>query len=154
MKKKENQFSTGLIIIGITAFFLGCFFLLLIFGTGIYRGIVSRQSENQMERALSSYLLTVSRNGEAGIQMGVMEDGRQVLIVEDGDSGYGSRIYLHEGYLVEDYGKIDGAYYPDLAIRIGENDRFAIEMIKEDLMKIETVKGNVYLHLRNGEVVR
>ena len=107
MKKSRNNFSE-LSIIGITAFFLGCFFLLIIFGTGIYSDIVDSQSANIYERSLSSYLLTVSKMSESKIIYEDNSEVGQMLLIEDEDTGYGNRIYLYDGYLVEDYGQIGG----------------------------------------------
>ncbi|MBQ1787411.1 MAG: hypothetical protein II004_00615, partial [Erysipelotrichaceae bacterium] len=80
MKKKESY--SGLFIIGITAFFLGCFMLLIVFGVGVYRNVVEMQNQTNSLRSLSSYLLTVSKVGETGISV---EEGAygKMLVIED-----------------------------------------------------------------------
>ena len=143
MKRNGNTFR----IIGITAFFLGCFFLLILFGTGVYRNIVSLHSDTYELRSLSSYLLTVSKMGEADISHTEGEHGA-MLMIEDRDSGYGNRIYLYDGYLVEDYGELGGRLFPDAAIRIDRSDLFEIKELDEDLLRIETDAGTVYIHLQ------
>ena len=145
MKRNRGSYS-GLGIIAVTAFFLGCFFLLILFGTGVYRNIVSLQSDVSETRALSSYLLTVSKMGEADIQVGNDSEAGAMLMIEDRDTGYGNRIYLYEGYLVEDYGQIGGRLFPDGAIRIGACDLFTISELEDDLLRIETSAGIVYIH--------
>lgn len=151
MKKSRNNFSE-LSIIGITAFFLGCFFLLIIFGTGIYADIVDSQSANIYERSLSSYLLTVSKMSESKIIYEDNSEVGQMLLIEDEDTGYGNRIYLYDGYLVEDYGQIGGKLFPKNAIKIAENNTFIIEKISERLLKITTDSGDVYISVKiNGE---
>ncbi|MBQ2659035.1 MAG: DUF4860 domain-containing protein [Erysipelotrichaceae bacterium] len=144
MKKKESY--SGLFIIGITAFFLGCFMLLIVFGVGVYRNVVEMQNQTNELRSLSSYLLTVSKVGEAGISV---EEGAygKMLVIEDGDTGYGNRIYVYEGELLEDFGKINGKLYPDAAIKIAETDVFTIEELENDLLKITTSAGSVYIHM-------
>ncbi|MBQ1306813.1 MAG: DUF4860 domain-containing protein [Erysipelotrichaceae bacterium] len=144
MKKKESY--SGLFIIGITAFFLGCFMLLIVFGVGVYRNVVEMQNQTNSLRSLSSYLLTVSKVGETGISV---EEGAygKMLVIEDGDTGYGNRIYVYEGELLEDFGKIGGKLYPDAAIRIAETEVFTIEELKNDLLKITTSAGSVYIHM-------
>lgn len=144
MKKKESY--SGLFIIGITAFFLGCFMLLIVFGVGVYRNVVEMQNQTNSLRSLSSYLLTVSKVGETGISV---EEGAygKMLVIEDGDTGYGNRIYVYEGELLEDFGKIGGKLYPDAAIRIAETEIFTIEELKNDLLKITTSAGSVYIHM-------
>ena len=144
MKKKESY--SGLFIIGITAFFLGCFMLLIVFGVGVYRNVVEMQNRTNDLRSLSSYLLTVSKVGETGISV---EEGAygKMLVIEDGDTGYGNRIYVYEGELLEDFGKISGKLYPDAAIRIAKTDVFTIEELENDLLKITTSAGSVYIHM-------
>jgi hypothetical protein len=144
MKKKESY--SGLFIIGITAFFLGCFMLLIVFGVGVYRNVVEMQNQTNSLRSLSSYLLTVRKVGETGISV---EEGAygKMLVIEDGDTGYGNRIYVYEGELLEDFGKIGGKLYPDAAIRIAETEVFTIEELKNDLLKITTSAGSVYIHM-------
>ncbi|MBQ6126170.1 MAG: DUF4860 domain-containing protein [Erysipelotrichaceae bacterium] len=147
MKKKESY--SGLFIIGITAFFLGCFMLLIVFGVGVYRNVVEMQNSTNDLRSLSSYLLTVSKVGETGISV---EEGAygKMLVIEDGDTGHGNRIYVYEGELLEDFGKIGGKLYPDAAIRIAETEVFTIEELKNDLLKITTSAGSVYIHMLEG----
>ena len=147
MKKKESY--SGLFIIGITAFFLGCFMLLIVFGVGVYRNVVEMQNQTNSLRSLSSYLLTVSKVGETGISV---EEGAygKMLVIEDGDTGYGNRIYVYEGELLEDFGKIGGKLYPDAAIRIAETEIFTIEELKNDLLKITTSAGSVYIYMLEG----
>ena len=144
MKQKESY--SGLFIIGITAFFLGCFMLLIVFGVGVYRNVVEMQNSTNDLRSLSSYLLTVSKVGETGISV---EEGAygKMLVIEEGDTGYGNRIYVYEGELLEDFGKINGKLYPDAAIRIAETDIFTIEELENKLLKITTSAGSVYIHM-------
>ena len=74
-----------------------------------------------------------------------------MLVIADGDTGFGTRIYLHDGSLVEDYGRLDGQLYPDAAAVIGETDVFEIVPLKADLLRITTASGTVYIHVRNPE---
>ena len=145
MKRNKGTYS-GLLIIGITAFFLGCFFLLLMFGTGAYRKIVNMETEVNQTRALSSYLLTVSKMGEADISVSHDSEVGSMLMIEDRDTGYGNRIYLYEGYLIEDYGEIGGRLFPDAGIKIAPSGMFEIRELDDDLLRIETSAGIVYIH--------
>ena len=147
MSEKKTR-NSGIYIIAITAFFLGCFLLLVIFGTGLYSNIAGRQSANNQERTVLAYLLTVTKMNEADISIEKDETYGNVLIVEDTGTGYGNRIYISEGYLVEDYGRVDGALMPDYATRIGETSLFETEKISETLLKLETDQGDVFVHIR------
>lgn len=133
-----------------TAFFIMSFLLLVIFGTGIYRNISVSREESSLSRTLSSYLHTASKMNEAGIYT-ESKDGKLVLVIKDSDTGYGNRIYLHEGYLVEDFGKLDDQLYPDSALKIAQTSVFEIEKMNEDLLKVKTSDGDVYITLMEGE---
>ena len=133
-----------------TAFFIMSFLLLVIFGTGIYRNISVSREESSLSRTLSSYLHTASKMNEAGIYS-ESKDGKLVLVIKDSDTGYGNRIYLHEGYLVEDFGKLDDQLYPDSALKIAQTSVFEIEKMNEDLLKVKTSDGDVYITLMEGE---
>lgn len=133
-----------------TAFFIMSFLLLVIFGTGIYRNISVSREESSLSRTLSSYLHTASKMNDAGIYT-ESKDGKLVLVIKDSDTGYGNRIYLHEGYLVEDFGKLDDQLYPDSALKIAQTSVFEIEKMNEDLLKVKTSDGDVYITLMEGE---
>ena len=147
MSEKKTRHS-GIYIIAITAFFLGCFLLLVVFGTGIDSNIARRQKANNQERTVQAYLLTVTKMNEADISIAKDETYGNVLIVEDAGTGYGNRIYISDGYLVEDYGKVDGALMPDYATQIGESSHFETEKINENLLKLVTDQGSVFVHIR------
>ncbi|MBR4471227.1 MAG: DUF4860 domain-containing protein [Erysipelotrichaceae bacterium] len=148
MNRKENSKEFSLMIM--TAFFIMSFLLLVIFGTGIYRNISVSREESSLSRTLSSYLHTASKMNEAGIYS-ENRDGKLVLVIKDSDTGYGNRIYLHEGYLVEDFGKLDDQLYPDSALKIAQTSVFEIEKMNEDLLKVKTSDGDVYITLMEGE---
>ena len=97
-----------------------------------------------------SYLHTASKMNEAGIYTEEKE-GKLVLTVKDGDTGFGNRIYLHEGYLVEDFGKLDDELNASSAMQIGETSVFEVEKISESLLKISTSDGQVYISLFEKE---
>ena len=146
--KKDGSYS-GIYIIVLTMFFLGCFLLLVLFGTRGYRQVALRQAANNQHRALLAYLQTVTRSSETAIEVREGENGT-VLVVADGDTGFGSRIYIYEGSLVEDYGKLSAGLMPAGAIRIAETEQFAIETVREGLLRITTDEGSVYIHVRKG----
>ena len=146
MKDKKGN-NSGIYIIVLTAFFLGCFLLLVIFGTKTYRNIADRKDANNEQRAILSYLLTTTKMSETEISAGQDAAYGKYLLVEDPGTGYGNRIYLFDGYLVEDYGKTDGKLYPDAATRIGRTELFEVNEISDGLLKINTDEGSVFIHI-------
>ncbi|MCR4632980.1 MAG: DUF4860 domain-containing protein [Erysipelotrichaceae bacterium] len=148
MKKNENKNELSLMIM--MGFFIISFLLLVLFGTKIYQSISKNEEESALSRTLSSYLHTASKMNEAGIYTEEKE-GKLVLVVKDGDTGFGNRIYLHEGYLVEDFGKLDDGLNASSALQIGETSLFEVEKISESLLKISTSDGQVYISLFEKE---
>lgn len=145
MNKRRADYS-HLMSIVIVAFFLGCFLLLIVFGTDIYRHVADSANNNSERRILSSYLLTVAKSNENAISTSKTDDGSNLLIIEDGESGYGNRIYLYDGYLVEDFGQVDGPLSPKAAIRIALNSVFEIQRVNDELLLLRTDDGAVYIH--------
>lgn len=137
--------------LGISAMFLGGFLLLVVFGATTYRNISAVQSSNNELRSSLSYLSTSLTTDRASDLLIRNENVGTVLIIADGDTGYGKRIYLYEGYLVEDYGPVDGSLMPEDAIRIAEGQTFAIRQ-EEELLIIETDEGTVKVFLQGREV--
>ena len=144
-EKTGNEF-TSLIM---TAVFMVGFLLLVIFGTGIYRNITNTREEANLSRTLSSYLHTASKMNEAGIEIDTIE-GQKVLVIADGDTGFGNRIYLNEGYLVEDYGMLGDELHRSSALKIAETSIFELEEISDTLIRATTDDGDVFLTRMKG----
>ena len=134
-----------------TAFFMVSFLLLVSFGTRIYRYISLSQEESSLSRTLSSYLHTACKMNEAGIYT-EEKQGKTVLVIREGNTAYGNRIYLHEGYLVEDYARLSDELYMDSATKIAKTSVFTISEVSDRLYKIVTDDGEVYIsHMKGRE---
>lgn len=140
---EKKKFAWNAVLV--TVFFLGCFLVLILFATGVYRAIADGHESNNRKRALLSYLLTVSRVNESDITEREGKYG-EMLVISDGDTGYAVRIYMYEGHLVEDYEKPAGPLYPDAADPIAETDVFEITAVSDDLFAVKTSAGTVFLH--------
>ena len=147
MNVKQTRKEFSLMIM--TAFFVMSFLLLVSFGTRIYRSIAVSGEETSLSRTLSSYLHTASKMNEAGIFIQEKE-GKTILCIREETTDYGNRIYLHEGYLVEDFGRLDGDLYADSAMKIAPCTVFEIERVNDALMKIVTDDGEVFIALFEG----
>lgn len=130
---------------------MAVFFLLVIFGSAAYRGTVAAQEKNNRGRALISYIMTAVKSGDAeGAVRVYAVDGAPVVSVEEADSGYGIRIYQHEGRLMGDYGKLDQALNPKGALAVGETEIFQVENLGNDVYRVTTDAGRALFHLRCG----
>jgi len=148
--KRATRSYLGLYAIGVSALFLAGFFLLVIFGAQTYRGVVSVQTENNTNRALLSYFATcISSNDRNGaVEIRDSEYG-QVLVIPDGDSGYGIKIYCYEGKLMEAYASLSAELMPEEDVAIGQTQLFHAEMLRDGLLKITTDAGSTLIRLRS-----
>ena len=151
--RENNHSPLGFYMLGIAALFLAGFLLLVILGARTYRNTTAAQDTNYQTRALLAYISSVTRAGDMSGEVSVRTDGPQeqdVLVVGDG-SGYASRIYRYEGYLVEDYAEADAPYDPKDAMKIGKTEIFLAEWSgHENLLHVTTQAGSVFVHLRSG----
>ena len=147
--KKSGHGGLGLYTIGIAALFLAGFFLLVVFGAQIYQNTVSGQSENNRSRALLSYLATTVKAYDAKNALSVEEDAEygKILVLREGSSGYALRIFQADGFLVEEYARLDSPLNPEDAQVLGETVRFE-PTIKGGLLTVHCDAGKVLLHLR------
>ena len=150
--EREKESPMGFYTIGIAALFLAGFFLLVVFGAQSYRNTVAEQNGNMQNRALLSYLATTAKaydsRGAVTIEEG---DEGPVLCIADGTTGYGLRIYRHEGQLMEDYAALTAPLDPAEAQVIGRTERFEIERLAPELLRAYTDAGEVLLYLRSEE---
>lgn len=150
--KNSSRNPIGLYTIGIVGLFLAGFFLLVIFGAQSYQGTVASQDENRDSRAVLAYVSTSIRNndmkGAVSVENGDIGD---TLIIADTDTGYALRIYLKDGELMEDLGKTGSALDPENAEKIGPCEEFDCEMLRPDLLKVVTDRGQVMINLRSEE---
>ena len=148
--KREGTSPLGLYTIGIAALFLAGFFLLVVFGAQSYRDTVAGQNRNGETRAQLAYLAAAVKGCDsAGAVHIVEEQTGQILVLEDGDSGYALRIYRCRGVLVEDYAPLDAGLRPEEAQSIGVTALFTVER-QGDLLRLSTDAGQILLRLRSG----
>ena len=149
--KEDNRSPLGLYTIGIAALFLAGFFLLVVFGAQSYRNTVANQEQNDGTRAQLAYLAAAVKGCDAAGAVHLVEkDDGQMLVLEDGESGYALRIYRLGNRLLEDYGPADSALNPEEAQTIGETSVFAVDTPAAGLLRVTTDAGQVLLHLRSG----
>lgn len=126
------------------------FLMLVTIGAGTYRDIAQGQTRNNENRALLSYFSTCARSNDREGAVTVSWEEGPVLVIADGDSGFGLRIYQRDGYLLEDYGRMDAALNPDIAQIIGETQEFRVEEQAEGTFVVITDAGRVLFHLRSA----
>ena len=138
---------------GIAALFLAGFLLLVVLGTEAYRGTEESRNGNYESRAVLSYLASAVRgsdsSGNVTVQEGKGPEGGDILLIGDG-SGYASRVYVSDGYLMEDYAREDAELRPEGAQRIGRTQSFTADLDPANgFLRITTDEGDVLAHVRS-----
>lgn len=150
--KKSGGSPVGFYTMGVACLCLAVFFLTVVFGARTYRGIVAAQAENDADRAVLSYLTTCMKANDTEDAVEIYEEnGITVLSIADGGSGYGLRIYQHQGALLEEYGKLGEELRPGDAQVIGETAVFRVEEVAERTYAVTTDGGRVLFRARCGE---
>ena len=136
--------------IAIVGLFLAGFFLLVVFGARSYGQTAGMQSDHMEMRALTAYIATsVAESDEADSVR--ITDGPEgpVLVIADGNTGYGKRIWQREGHLVEDYAEISEGLSGDQANVIAETSVFEVERPAADRLSGTTDEGRTLITLRS-----
>lgn len=149
---KRDGGGSGIYTMVVAGLFLAGFFLTVVFGAQTYRQIVAGQTRNNQARVLLSYISTCVRlNDTPGAVSVLEEEGRPVLSIADGDTGFALRIYQEGDRLVEDYGEAGAELYPADAQTIGETKVFRIEELGGDAYAVVTDAGRVLFCLRSDK---
>ena len=144
--KQERKSGIGDIISTlIIAVLFAVILLLVVFSASSYRNATSGQSENDNSRAVLSYITTAVRGSAAGPFTPREFEGNSGLSIADGETGYEQRFYLHDGKIMQEYGKTGAATDPDHALVIGEAGELAVDFVGDGVLEIRTDLGTSYV---------
>ena len=148
MRKNLKTFGDLVSVILIAVLFL-VILILVVFSAVSYQTAVEIQDANNNTRAVLSYVTTAVK-GSAGSRVALEErDGLEMLVIEEGDTGYEQQIYFTGGQVLESYGKAGEAPVVEDALVVGEAERFDMQFRGEDLLEIVTDIGTSYVHIRS-----
>lgn len=140
MKKRQTRqhdISTlaGLLLLGV---FAVCILSVLLTGAGAYRRLTARNNAALEQRSRIQYVATRVRQASAGVRVASFGDGDALLLPEDiGGEAYLTRIYCHDGWLMELFSTADSPAAPE----DGE------KLIAADAMTLETDGGLLTLRV-------
>ena len=119
------------------ALMLGCILWLTALGAGLYGRLAASRSANDQVRATLGYLVTRVRSSDAGGAVRV-EEGPEgdMLILADRESGYETRIYLSDGWLVEQLCAADAATDPAAAQPVAQAESFSAQWARSTLLQV------------------
>lgn len=133
------------------ALFVIALLLAVVAGTNVYRNLNDvRSGADEARLGLTLLTNNVRANDAAdAIAAGTGPEGRSLVLVERLDSGtYETRIYRHEGNIVEEYALADAAYTPEKAVVICPSDVFDFSY-GNGLLTITTDQGSADVALRS-----
>ena len=147
MAKSRKIFSDLISVVLITVLFL-VILTLVVFSALTYQRSLDIQDGNNNTRAVLSYVTTAVKASEGSWV--ILEDrgGVQVLVINDGSTGYEQQIFWLDGQVMENYAKEGSAPSADGAVLIGTAESFEMKLIKKDLLMIRTDLGTSYVHIK------
>lgn len=126
-------------------------FLALAGGTTAYQRIVSDDVAARTLRAGTSLIANTVRAVDAAdaVETGEGPEGRALVLAEHLDSGtFETRLYLHDGWVVQEYAPAGAAYDPDGAVRMVASETFWFEATPTAL-RIHCDAGDTVVALRS-----
>jgi len=147
MAKSRKLFSDLISVVLITVLFL-VILTLVVFSALTYQRSVDIQDGNNNTRAVLSYVTTAVKASEGSWVSLEDRDGVQVLVINDGSTGYEQQIFWLDGQVMENYAKEGSAPAADGAVLIGTAESFEMKLIKKDLLMIRTDLGTSYVHIK------
>lgn len=136
------------------ALFIVVLLLLLAGGVRVYQSLVAEQDVVKAQRFGTGLLVNSVRAADAydAISAGPGPEGEVLVLSEATAAGMvETRIYLHEGRLLQEYVLAGADYRPDQALEIMQTDAFSFSFA-DGLLTLSTSYGSVDVALRTQEV--
>lgn len=139
--RRSSGRATPAFSLALFALMLGCILWLTALGAGLYGRLAASRSANEQTRAALSSLVTRVRSGDAAgaVRLDNGPEG-DMLVLTDRDSGYEIRIYLADGWLVEQLCAADAATDPAAGQHLAPAQEFTAQWASPALLRL-TVDG-------------
>lgn len=128
---------------------------LLALGSTVYGTLAEDRSDAAALRQETGLFLNIVRSGDSAnaVERGEGPEGPALVLKEYLDSGtYETRIYAHEGAIVQEYAVEGDAYDPAAATRIADSQSFDFSYDEETcLLTIRTDAGETRVALRSEQ---
>lgn len=150
MEHKTSR-TTGLLALLVFLLFALCLLLVLLTGAGVYRGLVRRGEESYAARTTVQYIATrVRQAGDVAVEE---FGGCKALVFPETIDGerYLTRVYCHEGWLMELFSTGTAELSPEDGERVLEAEDLLVQL-EGNLLTVRTGEQTLYLHLREGEL--
>lgn len=149
----EHLFTVGLFFV-----FVAALLLALLMGTGVYRRIHAAGAASGEARLAGSLVANIVRSKDAEDSVRTEADpegGDALVLTEHLESGtFETRLYLHEGSLVEEYVPAGTPYDATNASVLATTNRFDVELDPaEELVVVTTDEGTTEIALRSARAI-
>lgn len=153
-REKIQHHMDGLLLLLLFGVFAVCVLSVLLTGARAYRRLTLRDQEAYRRRTCVQYIATRVRQGdlEGAVTVEPFGEGDALVMAKD---GYVTRVYWHDGWLMEMYAGEDVQLAPEDGEKIMELDGLAMSM-DGGLLTVEVDGGDagtdtLRLSLRSGE---
>lgn len=153
-REKIQHHMDGLLLLLLFGVFAVCVLSVLLTGAKAYRRLTLRDQEAYRRRTCVQYIATRVRQGdlEGAVTVEPFGEGDALVMAKD---GYVTRVYWHDGWLMEMYAGEDVQLAPEDGEKIMELDGLAMSM-DGGLLTVEVDGGDagtdtLRLSLRSGE---
>lgn len=153
-REKIQHHMDGLLLLLLFGVFAVCVLSVLLTGAKAYRRLTLRDQEAYRRRTCVQYIATRVRQGdlEGAVAVEPFGEGDALVMAKD---GYVTRVYWHDGWLMEMYAGEDVQLAPEDGEKIMELDGLAMSM-DGGLLTVEVDGGDtgtdtLRLSLRSGE---
>ena len=137
----------AMLLFGVLAIAL---FLALAGGTTAYERIADDDQAARDMRMGTSLIANTVRAVDAAdaVTVGEGPEGRALVLVEHLDSGtFETRLYLHDGWIVEEYAVAGSPYDPAGAVQVAASETFSFE-VRPNAVRIDCDEGRTVVALR------
>lgn len=152
---KKNASTKGDKSHAFTALLFALFVITLLFailtGTNVYQSLHETSSAANNERLGVNLIANTVKSNDAtdAVAVGTGPEGQSLVMQERLASGnYETRLYLYDGYIVEEYALAGTAYTPERATQIVESSTFSFSYAN-GLLSITTDEGTANVALRS-----
>lgn len=120
-------------------------------GTTVYQQLIGREDHTSEKRSSLDVIVNAVRatDSSSSVVRGSGPEGDALMLVERLESGsYETRIYLFDGWIVEEYATTGTEYDPSSATRIARSSSFSFEL-NGSLLEMSCDAGTAQVALRS-----
>ena len=137
---KHSLSSTATLLL--LAIFALCLLWTLLHGAGVYARLIARDQKAHEHRTGIQYVATKVRQAPSGLELDSFGSGDALIIPQViNDTTYSTRIYCHEGWLMELFGERGAAFEPRDGEKLMPADCLSLDL-QGQLLWVNITQGN------------